>query len=138
MWVQYKLKINRLSWLNTLLFVLFLILLIDFAPDHHLDTVAFLLHVAHHIHSLPIAQNNALIKSALTLIPIINHSIISISSHTIISKVIIFAVAVSVLSIITILKKIIEKEIIARISSVSNLSLFKSYQEAIKAFENLP
>lgn len=138
MWVQYKLKINRLSWVNTLLFILFLVLIIDFAPDQHLDTVAFLLHVVHHIHSLPIIQNNAIIKSALTLIPLVNHSIISLSSYPILSKVVIFAVAISVLSIITILKEIIDKEIIARISSVSNLSLFKSYQEAIKAFENLP
>jgi hypothetical protein len=68
----------------------------------------------------------------------ITHSVINISSYTIISKVIIFAVAISILSIVTILKEIIEKETIARISSVPNLSLFKSYQEAIKAFENLP
>ena len=110
MWIQHGLKINRLSWLNILLFILFLILIIDFAPDHHLDTIAFLLHVAHHIHSLPIIQNNALIKSALTLIPMITHSVINISSYTIISKVIIFAVAISILSIVTILKEIIEKE----------------------------
>lgn len=138
MWIQHKLKINKLSLLNISMIGLFLILLIDFVPDQHLDIVAFLLHVVHHAHSLPIMQNNAFAKNLLALTLLINHSAISLYSHAVISKALIFAIAIYILSIGVILEDIINKKIFARTSSVPKLTSFKSYQEAIKAFENLP
>ena len=138
MWIQNKLKTNKLSRLSLLLYAVILTLLIDFAPDQHLDTVAFILHIASHIHSLSLIQNHALLKSILTFVPLIHYSMLSLSPQGLIYDAIIFAVVVYICSIQKILKDIIDREIYARVSSIPNLSSFKSHREIIKAFENLP
>jgi multimeric flavodoxin WrbA len=63
---------------------------------------------------------------------------LSLSPQGLIYDAIIFAVVVYICSIQKILKDIIDREIYARVSSIPNLSSFKSHREIIKAFENLP
>lgn len=130
---------NPLKLLKMIIIFAFFVLLIDYIPDHQLDTIIIVSHIFASIHLLHWLPPNILHFASIFVPYVLQHSNTLINIILMFSTIqIIYCTVIRTISIKFTLDNIASKKLVSNISKLFLTSPFQSHKDIVQAFYAVP